>query len=295
MNHFIDDYLNFLAVERGISHNTTEAYSRDLNRLLTFMQSCGIAAVRDISADHLIRYMSDLRNGGLSVRSVNRNLAAVRGFYKFLLREGVVEKNPAVHIGIAKTWLRLPDCLSRTEMDLLLAQPGGEKAADIRDRAMLDLLYATGIRVTELISLTMGSINWQVGFLVAMGKGNKERVVPIGKTAYRSLGRYVEAARPSLAKGKTVDTLFLNRSGDPFTRQGFWKIVKKYARLAGLQKKVYPHTFRHSFASHLLEGGADLRSVQTMLGHADISTTQIYTHVTRERLKDIHRRYHPRG
>jgi integrase/recombinase XerD len=294
MNHLIDEYLNFLAVEKGVSHNTTEAYSRDLNRHIAFMQGCSIGAVRDISPDHVINYMSDLRSSGLSVRSVNRNLAAIRGFYKFLLREGVIDQSPVAHIGIAKTWLRLPDCLSQIEMNLLLSQPGDKKAADIRDRAMLDLLYATGIRVTELISLAMGSINWQVGFLVAMGKGDKERVVPIGKTAYRSLYRYVEEARPSLLKG-TTDILFLNRTGEGFTRQGFWKIIKKYALNAGLHKKVYPHTFRHSFASHLLEGGADLRSVQTMLGHADISTTQIYTHVTKERLKDVHKRYHPRG
>jgi len=295
MNLLIDEYLNFLAVEKGVSHNTTEAYGRDLARHAAFIESCGIGAVRDISSDHIVDYMSGLREGGLSVRSVNRNLAAVRGFYKFLLKENVIEKSPAAQIAMAKTWLRLPDCLSRGEMDLLLSQPGEDTPAGVRDKAMLDLLYATGIRVTELVSLTMGSINWQVGFLIVLGKGGKERVVPVGRTAYLSVSRYVEAARPSFLKGKTVDTLFLTRSGEAFTRQGFWKIVKKYTGKAGLTKKVYPHTFRHSFASHMLEGGADLRSVQTMLGHVDIATTQIYTHVTRERLKDVHRRYHPRG
>jgi integrase/recombinase XerD len=199
------------------------------------------------------------------------------------------------HIVLAKVWMRLPDVLSREEMILLLAQPGAETPAEIRDSAMLELMYATGIRVSELIGLTVNSINWQVGYLVAMGKGEKERIVPVGQTAYERVKRYQEGARPLLLKGRESDLLFLNRSGKGLTRQGFWKIVKKYAAKAGLDKAIHPHTFRHSFASHLLEGGADLRSVQIMLGHADISTTQIYTHVTRERLKEIHRKYHPRG
>jgi integrase/recombinase XerD len=226
---------------------------------------------------------------------VNRALAAIRGFYRYLLREKKVDHTPMAHIVLAKTWTRLPNVLSREEMALLLAQPGAETPADIRDSAMLELVYATGIRVSELIGLTVNSINWQVGYLVAMGKGEKERIVPVGQTAYERVKRYREAARPLLLKGRESELLFLNRSGKGLTRQGFWKLVKKYAAKAGLDKAIHPHTFRHSFASHLLEGGADLRSVQIMLGHADISTTQIYTHVTRERLKEIHRKYHPRG
>jgi integrase/recombinase XerD len=180
-------------------------------------------------------------------------------------------------------------------MDRLLAQPDliGETA--LRDKAMLELLYATGVRVSELIGLRMNAINWQVGYLLVMGKGGKERIVPVGRCAYKCLQEYVESARDGALKQKQNDVVFLNKYGNGFTRQGFWKMVKKYAGKAGLQKKVHPHTFRHSFATHLIEGGADIRSVQIMLGHADISTTQIYTHVTRERLKDIHRKYHPRG
>ncbi|MFZ4440400.1 MAG: site-specific tyrosine recombinase, partial [Syntrophales bacterium] len=240
-------------------------------------------------------YLASLHAEGLAANSVNRALAALRGFYRYLLREKRVDHTPMAHIVLAKVWSRLPDVLSRDEMALLLAQPGAETPADIRDSAMLELMYATGIRVSELIGLTLNSINWQVGYLVAMGKGEKERIVPLGQTAYERVKRYQEGARPLLLKGHVSDQLFLNRSGKGLTRQGFWKIVKKYAAKAGLSKAIHPHTFRHSFASHLLEGGADLRSVQIMLGHADISTTQIYTHVTRERLKEIHRKYHPRG
>ena len=243
----------------------------------------------------MIAYLAFLHGEGLAANSVNRALAAIRGFYRYLLREKKVDHTPMAHIVLAKVWTRLPDVLSREEMVLLLAQPGAETPADIRDSAMLELVYATGIRVSELIGLTVNSINWQVGYLVAMGKGEKERIVPVGQTAYERVKRYQEGARPLLLKGRESDRLFLNRSGKGLTRQGFWKIVKKYAAKAGLDKAIHPHTFRHSFASHLLEGGADLRSVQIMLGHADISTTQIYTHVTRERLKEIHRKYHPRG
>ncbi|MBE9547094.1 MAG: tyrosine recombinase, partial [Proteobacteria bacterium] len=203
--------------------------------------------------------------------------------------------NPVANIELARVWMRLPDTLSRNEMDILLEQPDTKTSLGMRDKAMLELMYATGIRVSELISLTINSINWQVGYLVTMGKGKKERIVPIGKSALDCLCQYIENVRSEFLKGNRTSTLFLNRSGNGLTRQGFWKNIKKYANKAGLQKKVHPHTFRHSFATHLLEGGADPRSVQVMLGHADISTTQIYTHITRERLKDIHKRYHPRG
>jgi integrase/recombinase XerD len=180
-------------------------------------------------------------------------------------------------------------------MGLVLDQPSEETPSGLRDKAMLELLYAAGLRVSELAGLTMNSINWQVGFLIVLGKGGKERGVPVGKKAYDSVRRYIDEARPAFMKSKATDVLFLNRFGRSFTRQGLWKIITSYAKKAGLQKNVHPHTFRHSFASHLLEGGADLRAVQLMLGHADIATTQIYTHVTRERLREIHRKFHPRG
>jgi integrase/recombinase XerD len=295
MHQLIDEYLNYLSVEKGASRNTIDGYSRDLNRYAAYVSDLGMQDIRKIGTEELISYLACLKGGGLAANSVNRALAALRGFYRYLLRINKVDSTPTAHIGLARVWMHLPDVLSREEMNLLLVQPGSATPVALRDAAMLELMYATGLRVSELTGLTVNSINWQVGYLVAMGKGDKERIVPVGKTAYDRVKQYLDGARPQLLKGRQSDCLFLNRSGKGLTRQGFWKIVKKYAARVNLAKKVHPHTFRHSFASHLLEGGADLRSVQIMLGHADISTTQIYTHVTRERLKEIHRRYHPRG
>jgi integrase/recombinase XerD len=295
MHQMIDDYLNFMAVEKGASRNTIDGYSRDLNRYAAFIDGCKIRDIHRIGAEETISYLAMLKDEGLAANSVNRALAALRGFYKYLLREKKLESTPVAHIELARVWMHLPNVLSREEMCILLVQPGSTTPAAIRDAAMLELMYATGLRVSELIGLTLNSINWQVGYLVALGKGDKERIVPLGRTAYDRVKRYLDEVRPRMLKGGQCDILFLNRSGNGLTRQGFWKIVKKYARRANMEKKVHPHTFRHSFATHLLEGGADLRSVQIMLGHADISTTQVYTHITRERLKEIHRKYHPRG
>lgn len=295
MYHLLDQYMDFLTVEKGRSSNTLEAYGRDLNRYVAFMERGGTKSISDITPEQVISYLAEMRKEGLTANSVNRGLAAIRGFYKFLLTEKMIDKSPLAHIELAKVGMHLPDTLSREEMNAILDQPSGGTKSALRDKAMLEMLYASGLRVSELIFLNMGNINWQVGYLVTMGKGKKERVVPIGRSAYDCLYRYVHEARPLFLKRRQTDVLFLNKSGASFSRQGFWKLVKKYASAAGLPKKVHPHTFRHSFASHLLEGGADLRSVQTMLGHADISTTQIYTHITREGLKEIHRKYHPRG
>lgn len=295
MQELLEKYLNYLLVERGVAENTLEAYGRDLRRFLLIVQERGITDLRHILPETVIEYLVRIKDEGLSANSTNRALAALRGFYKYLLQEKMIEQTPLANIELAKVWMRLPDTISKEEMTLILAQPGMDTAQAVRNSAMLELLYATGIRVSELIGLRMNSINWQVGLLVVMGKGGKERIVPIGKTAYDCVKYYVEQARPQLMQGKSSDILFLNRFGGKFTRQGFWKIVVDYARKSGLHKKVHPHTFRHSFASHLLEGGADLRTVQVMLGHADISTTQIYTHITRERLKEIHQKFHPRG
>jgi len=295
MQAALAQYLNYLLMERGAAQNTLEAYGRDLRRYLVFLSQKGLPHLEAVTPDIVVEYLTTLKNEGLSANSMNRALAALRGFYKYLLMERQLEQTPLANIELAKVWMRLPDTISREEMKLILSQPGDKTPAALRDTAMLELLYATGIRVSELINLKMSHVNWQVGFLTVIGKGGKERVVPIGKTAYDSVRIYVDKARPQLMQKKITEILFLNRFGEKFTRQGFWKIVVQYARRAGLQKKVHPHTFRHSFASHLLEGGADLRAVQVMLGHADISTTQIYTHITRDRLKEIHRKYHPRG
>ena len=289
-------YSNHLLIERGIAQNTLESYGRDLRRFLVFVQDeKKLKDISSVTEGIIIEYLTLIKDEGLAANSMNRSLAALRGFYKYLLREKVISDNPLANIELAKVWMKLPDTLSKEEIKSVLEQPGTQSAMAIRDTAMLELLYATGIRVSELINLTMNSMNWQVGFLIAMGKGSKERVVPVGKMAYDCLRRYVDEVRPKLMQKKITDVLFLNRFGRKFTRQGLWKIVAGYAKKAGLEKRVYPHTFRHSFASHMLEGGADLRTVQVMLGHSDISTTQIYTHITRERLREVHKKYHPRS
>jgi len=295
MLEMLERYLNYLLIERGVAQNTLEAYGRDLQRFLAFITQKGLSHFKDATPEIIVEYLVLIKNEGLSANSMNRALAALRGFYKYLLMEKLIEQTPLANIELAKVWMRLPDTISKEEMKVILAQPGDKTPAALRDTAMLELLYATGIRVSELINLTMNSINWQVGFLTVMGKGSKERIVPIGKTAYDCVRVYVDKARPQLMQKKSTEVLFLNRFGGKFSRQGFWKMVIRYSSKAGLIKKVHPHTFRHSFASHLLEGGADLRTVQVMLGHSDISTTQIYTHITRDRLKEVHKKYHPRG
>jgi integrase/recombinase XerD len=295
MYELVDEYINFLAVERGMSLNTLEAYSRDLAGYVGYMAERGITDINDTSSDHVIAYLSVLREKGLISPSVNRALAALRSFYKYFIGREVVRVNPMMHISLAKVWMRLPDTLNEVEMQRLLDQPPRGQLLGARDKAMMELLYATGIRVSELISLTINSVNWQMGYLIVMGKGGKERIVPVGQIAFDCLREYVSTVRTKFVTDNRTTVLFLNRSGSGLTRQGLWKIIKKYAKKAGIHKDIYPHTFRHSFATHILERGGDLRSVQMMLGHADISTTQIYTHVTRERLKDIHRKYHPRG
>ncbi|MCX5826818.1 MAG: site-specific tyrosine recombinase XerD [Deltaproteobacteria bacterium] len=295
MKELLEHYFNFLTVEKGASRHTLEAYSRDLIRFTHFMAGRGKEGAETVTPEDVMAFISDLRGGGLAANSVNRSLAAIRGFYKFLLKQGYKVVSPVDRLVQGKTWMRLPDVLSPQDMNRLLEQPGLSNPSAVRDAAILELMYAAGLRVSELVNLTMNSINWQAGYVVVMGKGRKERVVPVGRSAYDLLRLYVEEARNGLVKGKSTNFLFLNRSGRLFSRQGLWKLVKKYSRLAGLEDKVHPHTFRHTFATHLLEGGADLRAVQVMLGHADISTTQIYTHVTRERLKAVHKQYHPRS
>ena len=291
----LDAYLDYLLLEKGLSANTLESYGRDMKRYRLFVLFRGLTSWEEVTSDILVDYLEKMREQGLSSSSMNRHLISIRNFHKYLVQEGLTETNPAALVELSKHWMKLPDTLSRQEMGLLLQQPGKETHMGIRDTAMMELMYATGIRVTELISLDMNHINWQVGYLIAFGKGSKERIVPIGQIAYEIVRLYVDQVRPLLLKGKITDVLFLNRQGRRLTRQGFWKIIRNYALRAGLMKKVHPHTFRHSFASHLLEGGADLRSVQAMLGHVDISSTQIYTHISCDRLKSIHTKYHPRG
>jgi integrase/recombinase XerD len=243
----------------------------------------------------IMSFLLDLREHGLSSRTTGRNLSALRMFFRFLKREELIKADPTVNIESPKIRPHLPSVLNVSEVDSLLCQPDTDTVRGLRDKAMLELLYATGTRVTELVKLKLTSINLEVGFLIAFGKGSKERIVPLGETAQRYLKEYITRVRPQYLKGRTSPFLFVNASGKNLTRQGFWKIMRRYALKAGINKKLSPHTLRHSFATHLLERGADLRSVQIMLGHADITTTQIYTHITQERLKQIHKQYHPRA
>lgn len=295
MEQLLDQFLNYLTVERGLSPNTLDSYSRDLIKYLDYLSTKGIKDISKTSDLTIISFIATLKNGGLSNRSVARNLTSIRMFYKFLTEDHHINDNPTLNIETPKRELRLPQVLSIEEVDVLLQKPDSSTSLGLRDAAFLELLYATGLRASEIISLALNDINLEAGYLIASGKGSKERLIPIGEVAQNLIKKYLNNSRPTLLKNKQSHHLFTTRSGKSMTRQGFWKLIKKYALAAGIRKKITPHTLRHSFATHLLERGADLRSVQMMLGHADISSTQIYTHVTTERLKKIHNQYHPRS
>ena len=292
---FINSFINHILVEKGLSKNTVESYSRDLNRFLDFLEKKGIPPL-EAQANQLIDFLSDLREKGLSARSYTRCLTSIRMFYKYLLTKKLITSTPTANIEIPGFFKKLPSVLSFNEVERLLDAPDISNAVGIRDKAMLEVMYATGVRVSELVSLKTNDINLQVGYITAFGKGSKQRMIPMGESAMLWVKRYIDNARHVLAKNRNPEALFVSKRGDMMTRQCFWMIIKKYAVIAGIdRKKAKPHILRHSFATHLLEGGADLRAVQTMLGHSDISTTQIYTHVRAERLKEIHKRFHPRG
>lgn len=292
MDALIDQFIHHLRLERGLSDNTIQAYTRDLARLGRFLEQEGLSPLT-ISRDRMIAYLSSIRRS-LSTRSVARAISSTRSFFRFLAAEGRIQENPARLLETPRLSQRLPHILSIEEIDRLLSRPDRSTPAGSRDRAMLELLYATGLRVSELIGLKVLNVNLESGYLRTIGKGAKERLVPIGGKAIEAVRAYLSDGRPLMVRGINPPYLFLNHRGRALTRQGFWKIIKQYGHLAGITKEITPHTIRHSFASHLLEGGADLRAVQVMLGHEDIATTQIYTHVTRERLKELHEKYHPR-
>ena len=295
LSKLIDQFLNYLLVEKGLSRATLESYSADLLRYADFMQQTGQDTVSAEDTALILKHLINLRNEGLGARSRARHLVSLRGFYRFLAHEKVLPLDPSKLVDLPKTTLKLPDVLSQAEVQRLLNAPDGLKPSGLRDAAMLEVLYAAGLRVSELIRLKVQDVQLEAGFVRVMGKGSKERIVPIGQYAREKVLFYLEHARARMVKERSSPYLFVARAGRPLTRQGFWKLLHRYARAAGLYKKVTPHSLRHSFASHLLEGGADLRAVQVMLGHADISTTQIYTHVASDRLKELHRRFHPRG
>jgi len=290
----IDAYLDHLRVERRLADHTLESYARDLAALGAFAAGAG-RSTESLDRAALELFVREQRDRGLSPRSVARLVAAVRGFYRFLVLDRHLERNPADDLRPPRAWPALPKFLSLDEVDILIAQPDVTTPLGLRDRAMIELLYATGLRVTELVSVRLADLHLAEHYLTCIGKGSKERLVPIGEQATDWIRTYQSTARKALLKGRASPRLFVNARGGPLTRVGFWKILKQHGRKARLPRMLSPHVLRHSFATHLLERGADLRAIQLMLGHADLSTTQIYTHVLEARLRTVYDRFHPRA
>ncbi|MDA8345829.1 MAG: site-specific tyrosine recombinase XerD [Thermaerobacter sp.] len=295
MSDWIADFINYLSVERGLALNTLESYGRDLRQYAEYLGAQDYPSLDAVSRETIVGYLLHLQEEGKATATIARRLAALKAFYQYLVRERLMTEDPTSNLESPKLERRLPRVLSVGEVERVLRQPDPHHPAGLRDRAMLELLYATGIRVSELVSLNLGDVNLEQGYLRCIGKGQKERLVPIGSFAMDSMKQYLAHARGRLVREAREQCLFVNHHGHRLTRQGFWKIVKRYSQEAEIDRSITPHTLRHSFATHLLENGADLRSVQEMLGHADISTTQIYTHLTRARLKEVYSRSHPRA
>jgi integrase/recombinase XerD len=292
----VDAFLAYLTVERGLAANTIEAYGRDLGEFCRYIATQDVQNVSSAGPRHLIGFLTTLRDRGLSARSQARVLTTLRRFYRFLEREEALPgSNPTAHLLLPKIGRKLPQVPSRQQVDAVLERPDMATPLGARNQAMLELLYATGLRVSELVRLESKQLNLEAGFVRVRGKGGRERVVPLGSSAKDKLQHYLATARPQLLKNRTSPYLFLTTSAKPPTRQTFWRLLKQYALQSPEGGKFYPHALRHAFATHLLDGGADLRAVQAMLGHVDIATTQIYTHLTNERLREVHRKFHPRG
>ncbi|MEC2056792.1 site-specific tyrosine recombinase XerD [Peribacillus psychrosaccharolyticus] len=292
----IRDFIHFLTVEKGLAKNTLISYERDLKSYLAYMKNVEqLNTWNEVRRASIIQFLARLKDQGKSPKTLARHIASLRSFHQFLIREKITEQDPTIHIESPKQERSLPKVLSMEEVEALLEAPKLTNEFGYRDKAMLELLYATGMRVSELINLDMSDIHATMGFVRCIGKGNKERIIPIGHTALESIEEYLLNGRVKLQSEHKTDSLFLNHHGNRLTRQGFWKILKKLSKDARIEKELTPHTLRHSFATHLLTNGADLRAVQEMLGHADISTTQIYTHVTNVRLKDVYKKFHPRA
>lgn len=296
MKKDLQSFIRFLSVERGLSKNTLESYERDLQQFVTYLEGQGVAAWRDSGRTHIAGYLSRLKQLGRATATLSRTMVSIRTLYQYLIRERMLESDPSVMVETPKLEKKPPTVLSISEVGTLLEAPKLESAGGARDKAMLELLYATGIRVSELTSLNITDVNLDMGFIRCIGKADKERIIPIGSISVRCLESYLSKHRPKLLK-KVADeeALFIGHLGTRMTRQGFWKILKRYALDVNIQKDITPHTLRHSFAAHLIENGADLRSVQEMLGHADISTTQMYVQVTKLKMKEVYNRAHPRA
>ncbi len=295
MKEFIDEFMNYLSVERGLARNTLLAYRRDLEKYIDHLSRKGVKTTDTVKREHVSDFMFDLKKHEMSATTICRNLAAVKMFHRFLVRENLAKEDPTTLVDTPKLWKRMPSVLTQAEIEKMISAASGKKPQEVRDQAIMEIFYASGLRVSELSDLKTTSINYDVGFVRAVGKGSKERIIPLGMKAREAIQKYLLKARPKLLKAQTNDVLFLSRLGKKISRQSLWSVIKFYARKANIKKTIKPHTLRHTFATHLLEHGADLRSVQEMLGHADISTTQIYTHVDRERLKSVHKQFHPRS
>lgn len=291
----LEGFHDFLAVEKGASARTDEAYLRDLARFATFARLKGASAPSNVGARTLREYVYHLKDLGLAPSSIRRNVSAVRSYFRFMLDEGHLVRDPSERLETPKRWRTLPEVLTVQEVESLIAAPSLDEPLAFRDRAMLELAYGAGLRVSEWITVGVRDVLMDERLVRVFGKGGKERVVPIGRKAIGAIAIYTRELRPKIERGKGKGILFLNSKGEPLSRMGAWKILRKYVDQAGITKRVSPHTLRHSFATHLLEGGADLRAVQEMLGHADIATTQIYTHVDREYLRTVHKQFHPRA
>lgn len=292
----LQSFIQYLSVERGLSRNTLESYERDLTKYLAYIKEQGIDSLAGSSKLHITSYMSSLKKQGKAPATVSRSMVSIRAFYQFLVRERLLDKDPSMNMETPKLEKRLPKVMSMNEVELLLDAPDVSTPNGMRDKAMLEVLYATGIRVSELTSLNLSDIHLGLGYIRCVGKGSKERIIPLGRIAAQSLDLFIQTKRDMLIKqDKQEEALFPSHLGSRMTRQGFWKIIKKYGAMVNSHKEITPHTLRHSFATHLLENGADLRAVQEMLGHADISTTQIYTHVTKKKMKEVYNRTHPRA
>jgi integrase/recombinase XerD len=291
----LDGFYNYMVAERRLAPNTVESYARDLARYIAFIAQGNTLQLKQCTRSDLTRFLTQQQSQGISARSLARMLSSIKTFYNYLILEGVLVQNPFQDVRTPQLDKRLPVVMTREEVEALIMAPDTETPLGLRDRAFFEVLYAAGLRVSELIGLKMDNLNMEAGFIIVTGKGSKQRVVPLGEVALGWLRDYLMQVRPVLMKRSVNSCVFVNRGGTAMSRQGFWKLIKKYCLAAGIAKTISPHTLRHSFATHILEGGADLRSVQVMLGHADIDTTQIYTHVANTTLKKIHETYHPRG
>ncbi|WP_026894084.1 site-specific tyrosine recombinase XerD [Clostridiisalibacter paucivorans] len=294
MNDVLYGFIDYLLYEKELSQNTIESYKRDLEQFITYLSTID-TPIEQFTKTNVIKYMMILKKRGKATSTVSRSLASLRSFCQYLINIGILNKDPTINLKSPKQEKKLPDILTHSEVELLLSQPSNDTSKGVRDKAMLELLYAAGIRVTELVSLNLEDINLDVGFVIGGKNSSNERVIPIGKISIEVLSKYIKDYRDILIKNDNEKALFVNYYGNRLTRQGFWKIIKYYTKKANIDKKITPHTLRHSFAAHLIQNGADLKSVQEMLGHSDISTTQIYTKIENNKIKDVYKKNHPRA